>query len=110
MNRIARFSIQAVRSALLDAYVDAAKEHAASQCNGRTQSIDAGALHPSFSKRRHIVVLHLRLNLDDSGSRTKTTAFVMAGWVSTEKKWRHFEREWQQALDDAHIDIFHATD
>lgn len=86
------------------------KQGAKSRASG-VRFVDAGVLFPSFASRlRHIAVLRLRLYLDDSGSQTQTSAFVMAGWIASEKKWKRFEREWQLALDEAGIDIFHATD
>jgi hypothetical protein len=77
---------------------------------GKELSIDAGALHPRTSRLRYIAVLRFRLYLDESGSQTDGPVFVVAGWISSEKKWRQFERAWQRALDDAGMKEFHATD
>jgi len=52
----------------------------------------------------------IRLYLDDAGSEKKDVAFAMGGYIATEKRWAQFERDWRGALDDADIDVFHATD
>jgi uncharacterized protein DUF3800 len=76
--------------------------------NGEIDTLDIKAFFPS-SRARYIVVLGLRFYLDDSGDSTRGPLCVMAGLVSTAKKWKTFEEAWGTILHKAGLDIFHAN-
>ena len=70
--------------------------------------LDIGALHPSDSKSRHLLVFNFRLYLDDSGSQTTGPVYAIGGYLAPEKQWKQLARSWQRALDEAGIELFHA--
>jgi len=47
--------------------------------------------------------------VDESGD-LDTPVFVMAGYVSTEIKWKKFDREWKRVLRDFGVSYFHMKD
>jgi hypothetical protein len=52
-------------------------------------------------------VAALTAYFDASGTEHSGTELVVSGFVSTVKKWKGFEREWQALLDDAGVPYFH---
>lgn len=51
----------------------------------------------------------LQLYADTSGKAT-SAVWAAAGYIAEEKQWKHFNKEWQRALDEAKVSAFHATD
>jgi len=47
---------------------------------------------------------------DDSGHPDDQEVVLVAGFISSEREWLLFEREWQEILDREGIEIFHMTD
>lgn len=49
--------------------------------------------------------------LDESGTHDQATIVVMAGFLSSSKRWRRFEKQWNTVLNPDGADrVFHATD
>jgi hypothetical protein len=47
---------------------------------------------------------------DESGIHSGCPALTVAGWLSTELQWKKFQKEWDDALQDAGLTYFHMTD
>jgi hypothetical protein len=47
---------------------------------------------------------------DDSGTPHDTLAVVVGGFLATDEQWRHFERNWNQTLQQFGISLFHMKD
>jgi len=52
-------------------------------------------------------VLSLTAYFDESGTHEGSEAVALAGWLSTDERWRRFEAEWREALSDFGVDMFH---
>jgi hypothetical protein len=49
--------------------------------------------------------------IDEGGTHDQATIIVMAGFVSSFKRWRKFEKQWNAVLNpDGGSRVFHATD
>ena len=72
-------------------------------------------LHPGHYRSKWLIMI--QAYLDESGTHDQAKVIVMAGFLSSYKRWRKFEREWNSILnppDDLNptgeLRVFHATD
>ncbi len=76
--------------------------------------------HKPYSRLRHLVnavrlnhdprstvIVALTAYLDASGTQDEGTYLIVSGFLSSEKLWLKFEREWKRVLDRAGINYFH---
>src|ERR1051326_105779 len=47
---------------------------------------------------------------DESGTHGDSKVVIIAGWLSTYKKWLTFSRQWQHALNEKHAPYLHMKD
>ncbi len=72
-------------------------------------------LHPPRYRRRWLAVI--QAYIDESGTHDQAKIIVMAGFLSSYKRWRKFDHQWDAILNPADEDpapserrVFHATD
>lgn len=56
------------------------------------------------------VIRMLKAYFDESGTHQDSKVLAFGGYISTVKKWRSFEKQWQKMLDTEQIPMMHSTD
>src|SRR5271163_3151782 len=64
-------------------------------------------VHPKDGHEKVFCVLHAYL--DDSGTHNGARVCTVAGYFGSEKQWIKFDRDWRSALNEEHLDEFHAN-
>ena len=65
--------------------------------------------YPHDEGRHLIVVVKEFVYADEAGTHENATYCLVAGYRASPRQWKKFKEEWQVALKDAGVSVFHAN-